>query len=327
MTVDRFCPARGGVTEERIFIDARNNAVIRQKAVFVAHQPIAALTRFQRRHHIGVEHVEEFARIRALDDDLAQGRSIKQTKPFAGLIDLALDRVMYAFAWLLVAIGTAPLADGLKKRAVFFVPTIDRRLADRLEPFVPRLTGDRRQRNRRIGRTEGGGAGLRDRLVQRIRQDCQTVDVAQLALIGRHAQCRVALGMLDAFKPFARGQLHIADLDVVLVIQPGFHPLLDARTLRHQPDRCHWGLFDTLGRRCLAFAHLMSGGLGRRFTRGICICQDTAQIKRAVGRTRRSDKTVSIRTQRWFIHIRLEHREISVPDQLAATMGPQVHHR
>ena len=39
---------------------------------------------------------------------------------------------------------------------------------------------------------------------------------------GRHAQRGIALGMLHALVAFARGQLHVGDLHVVLIIQPHF---------------------------------------------------------------------------------------------------------
>ena len=54
------------------------------------------------------------------------------------------------------------------------------------------------KRHRRVGRAEGGGADLRDRPAERVGEHGEAVDVGQLALVGRHAERRVALGMLDA---------------------------------------------------------------------------------------------------------------------------------
>ena len=58
MRMDAVRPTSGGVAQPCILINAGNNAVINQEAVFRAHQPIAAFADGQIAHHIGVHHIQ-----------------------------------------------------------------------------------------------------------------------------------------------------------------------------------------------------------------------------------------------------------------------------
>ena len=70
-------------------------------------------------------------------------------------------------------------------------------------------------------------SGLGDRLAARLRHDGEARDVRQLALVGRHAERRVALEMLDRDEAFLAGQHDVLRSDVVLEIDEGlaFRPL------------------------------------------------------------------------------------------------------
>ena len=70
--MNTFCAASGRMAEEGIIVDTRNDTIINQKTIFRTHQAIAAFTRFQTAHHIGVEHVEKFACVRPFHYDLAE---------------------------------------------------------------------------------------------------------------------------------------------------------------------------------------------------------------------------------------------------------------
>ena len=65
------------------------------------------------------------------------------------------------------------------------------------EQVIAILSCNRSKRDRRVGRTEGRGANLRDRGIADFRHDCQRIDVGCFTLIGAHAGCGIALQMLD----------------------------------------------------------------------------------------------------------------------------------
>mmetsp|Transcript_3644 Transcript_3644/g.6709 ORF Transcript_3644/g.6709 Transcript_3644/m.6709 type:complete len:267 (+) Transcript_3644:2167-2967(+) len=259
MGMNMIGPARGGVSKEGFLVQTHHHAVIHQEAVLRAHQPVAAFARLQVAHHVGVQHVHQLARVRPLDDDLAKGRGIEQPERAARGIDLADHRVAMALACLREAVRTPPATDGLHVGPLRYVPVVHRRAAQRLEDLAARLAGDGPHGNRRVGRPEGGGADPGDGLVQRISQDRQTVDVAQLSLIRRHAERRVALGMFDALVALARGQLHVRNLHVVLEIQPHLRAFLVARPMGHDPDRRQRILGSAAGGAAFAhrFTHLL----------------------------------------------------------------------
>ena len=66
-----------------------------------------------------------------------------------------------------------------------------------LEMFAPGPAGERADRHGRVGRAEGGRADRRDVLAEGLGHQGQADDIAVLALVGRHAERRVALQMLD----------------------------------------------------------------------------------------------------------------------------------
>ena len=225
------------MAEEALLAEPHHHAVVEQEPVLVAHQPVAAATDRQRRHHAGVEQVEELARIRPLHQELAERRGVQQPDPLAGVRDLPRHRRLGALAALPVAERPPPVADRLPLRAVGVVPAVDRRLPRRLEERPPRLPGQRPEAHRRIGRPEGRRPHLRDRPVACRRQHRQPVDVRELPLVGRHPERGVALGMLDAGIALPRRQLDVRNLDVVLEVEKRLRPELRARARRHHPHR------------------------------------------------------------------------------------------
>ena len=118
-----------------------------------------------------------------------------------------------------IGVGAAPLADRLEDGAVL-------RCASRRSgcggPGRNRLrvsdAGDRAEGERRVGRAERGEADLRDGLAGGFGEHAQAVEVRRLALVGRHAEGGVALGVLDRFVALALRQLEIGGGDVVLEI-------------------------------------------------------------------------------------------------------------
>ena len=114
--------AGGGGHQEMMFVEARGHAVVEDHAVLAAHQAVAAAADLQLGQGVGVDHVEELDRVRALDVDLAQGRGVDDADGGAHRLGLAIDRVMHALAGLGVVPGAAPLADILEGRADALMP-------------------------------------------------------------------------------------------------------------------------------------------------------------------------------------------------------------
>ena len=96
--------------------------------------------------------------------------------------------------------------------------------------------GDRAEREGRIGRAEGGDADLGDGFARRFREDAEPVDVRCLALVGRHAEGRVALGMLDRLIALALGQLEIGRRHIVLEIDEMLVALIVLAGRGREPD-------------------------------------------------------------------------------------------
>ena len=150
--------------------------------------------------------------------------------------------------------------------AVRPMPIVHRGAAFGLEVFSDITARQNAQRHRRVGRAEGGGAGLRH--VQRpgLCHQAQAVDIGGLALVCTHSQRGVALQMLHRHIAFALRQFHIGGRHVVLKVQKSFV----ARVCAEQWRRGHKG--HGVGQRvfpnweCLRCS-LQSDGLCRQRTR------------------------------------------------------------
>ena len=75
---------------------------------------------------------------------------------------------------------------------------------------------------------------LRDGPSELLRQQREADDVGDLALVGAHAERRVALEMLDRLIAFARGERDVVDGDVVLPVDEALRAL---RAARDAPQR------------------------------------------------------------------------------------------
>jgi hypothetical protein len=324
--MDAVCPARGGVAQPRLFVDTRNHAVVGQETLFVAHQAIAALADRKVRHHAGVKHVKELARIRPFDDDLAKGRGIEQAKVRSGVVDLAVNCLFMRLARAREGIGATPQTHRLHVGVLRFVPRMHRGFPQRLENLATGFASQRAQGDGRVGRAEGGGANLRDIFIQRLSKDRQAVDIRKFTLICRHAQRRVTLGMFDRLVTLAGGKLHVRDLHVVLVIQPHLGLQRRASALRHDPDGFHRG-FGHLRRAGRLGFGLETGGLGRSSAALGGIGQGIGCRHRTIGIADRDHHGLTVLIGRRLGGIGAEMGVGGIPDQLAAAMAPQVNDR
>ena len=78
----------------------------------------------------------------------------------------------------------------------------------------------------REGRPEGRGADRADIAPGDGSEHRRAIDIADLALIGRHAERGIALEMLGDAKALAHGKLHVGHRHVVLEIDEGLAPAL-----------------------------------------------------------------------------------------------------
>ncbi len=140
-----------------------------------------------------------------------------------------------------------------------------RREALRAEVMAGAAPGERADGDARIGRPEGGGAGLGNADPAQPRHDGKGVDVAGLALVGAHAERRVALQMLDGLVALLMGQGQILHRHIVLQIDESL-ALGQVRDLPDRLDAMRIGggrLIDTLRQHHAADALAMAGKGGR----------------------------------------------------------------
>src|SRR5262245_46135759 len=163
--------------------------------------------------------------------------------------------------------------------------------------------------DRRIGRPEGGGADRADIAPGGGGEDGGAVGVAGLALVGRHAERRVALEMLGDAEALARGELHVGDRHVVLEIDEGLAlALLD---LPHRAGR--GGLRGNGPARRRSSEAAFGRGLGSGF---VALGETGLEPVTALGRTGDAHS----RRQ----GSRDERRETLVPLRLAVEMGGEM---
>ena len=126
------------------------------------------------------------------------------------------------------------------------------------------MTGERAHRHGRVRRAERRDTGRRDRARRPLGHQRESGDVRGLALVGRHAERRVALQVLDGPEPFALGELDVVRGDVVLEIDEGL-----AAAVAHAPERlaaCRFTFAGRWRRHCARAADGRRGGHTRAMT-------------------------------------------------------------
>ena len=172
---------------------------------------------------------------------------------------------------------------------------MDRRLPDGLEQRSFGAACDRAHRNRGIGGSECRGADGGDLGAQRLGQQRQTIDVRGLALIGRHTQRRVTLGVFDRFVPLACGQPDVCGGHIILEVDEVFGSVRILTRRGGEPVGLH--------RRCIIRPEIAIGGA------------HAARHRLPIG------------AQRRLVRVRAEVGVLGIPCQLATAMGPKVHNR
>ena len=106
--------------------------------------------------------------------------------------------------------------------AALRMPVMNRRVPRRLDLRADFMSRNGAQRHWRVRRPKRGGTDLRYRHVEQLSHQRESEHVAGLALIGTHAERRVALQMLDRLVVLARGESDVADGDIVLQVNKTF---------------------------------------------------------------------------------------------------------
>ena len=196
---------RGRGHQEILLAEPPGRAVVEHQPVLAQHQPIACLADRQRREDVGVDAVEEIRGVRPLDGDLAERRDIGDAGRLARRLRLAHIGLLDRLARQAVDHRAVPEAGRIHRRAVGDMPVVHRR-----QPLGPDLAvtlgRQRADRHRREGRAETRRADLGNLLAERVRHDGEAGHVRGLALVGRHAERRVALQMLDGDRNLRDGR-------------------------------------------------------------------------------------------------------------------------
>ncbi|OMP13232.1 hypothetical protein COLO4_02038, partial [Corchorus olitorius] len=311
--------AGGGGHQEVVVGETGGDAVVEDHAVFLAHQAVAGLADVQLGPGVGVDAVEEFPRVLALDVDLAQGRGVEQADAAAHGQALAIDRGMQVLARLGEVPGALPLADVLEQRALLEVPGVQRGVALGLEQGPAVATGDGAKGHRGVVRAEHGGADFRDGLALHAGGDGQAVDVAQLALVGAEAHGGVALDVLDGLEALAAGQLDAGGGHVVLQVDELLGGPRRRLVVGHLEQRQTRLFLTEFGLGQLAADHLGTG-FGRGGGAGLeTVGQDIAQGEDAIHATG-AEALLRRRTGH-------EGLDVIAPQRTTAQVRGQVDHR
>ena len=212
----------GGGHEETVGAEPGGGAVVHDEAVLAQHHAVAGAADAEGGEGVDVEAVEEGAGVRALHVDLAERGDVAEADRGAHGCHLAADGgEPVGFARLRIPLRAQPGAGFDEHRALLLGPGVRRRTAGRAEVLAAVVAGERADRNRRVGRAEGGGADLGDRAAGQRRHDAERRQVGGLALVGGHAERGVALQVLDGAEALAMGKRDVVGGDVVLQVDEG----------------------------------------------------------------------------------------------------------
>ena len=206
--------------------ETRHRAVVEHDAVVAQHHAIAAAADGERVPAVDVDAIQEFRDVLPLQFDLAQRRYVDDPDVGADIPGLAKRRIVRRFAGARIRVRTLPESGVDEPRAV-------RDDASRASPssasardaLLRRCPGTHPARP--ACKAAGTSSSRRSAIGNPscFRQQREPDDVGQLALVGAHAERRVALEMLDGAVAFARGERDVVDGDVVLPVDEAFGSL------------------------------------------------------------------------------------------------------
>ena len=252
---------RGGGHEKLGVADARGGAVVQHDGVLAQHEAVACFAHRQLGKSVDVDAVQKLRGVGPLHIDLAQRRGVGNAHAVAHKIHFDLVGLGQVGAVGPVPQGPQPQAGFKPHAAVRPMPVVHGGAALGLEVFAHIAPGQHAQSHRRIGRTEGGGTGLRHIQGPGLCHQAQAVDVGGLALVGSHSQRGVALQMLDRHIALALRQFHVGSRHIVLEVNKGL--VARARAEQRRGGRKSHGV----RQRCLPCGQCRRRGLQ---TDGLC---------------------------------------------------------
>ena len=233
---------------------ARRDPVVHHHAVLAQHQAVTAAPHLQLAPGVGVYPVEQLGGVRPLDVDLAQGRGVHDADRGARRQALAVDGAGHVLAGAPVVPRALPLADVLEAGAGALVPVVHGGAPHDVRQRAHVAPGERPEGDRRVGWAEGGVTVGGDVGAAEAGQDGEAGDVGGLALVGAHAERRVALQVLDRGIAFARRQRDVGRRHVVLQIDEVLGAALGVAGRRHRLVGAGRLLRSDGGPRCLGGA-------------------------------------------------------------------------
>ena len=204
--------------QEAVVGQPRDRAVVEHHAVDPAHDPVADGADGERGDDVGVEPVEELARVRADHLDLAQGGRVQDRDGGARRDAFAAYRLVHRLAVARVIAGPPPLADVLELRLERHMRVVRRSLPDGVEQRVAVASRQGREQHRHVRRAERGQLDARAGGQRR-------QEPGGLALVVRRTGRRVALHVLHRAQPRAGGPRDIGHGHVALQVDvPALRP-------------------------------------------------------------------------------------------------------
>ena len=208
----------GGGHEITIVGEPRRGAVIEHKAILAQHQPVARLAHRQGREGVGIDAIEEGARVTPLHVDLAERGDVAHPDLASHRRHLAVHRILRLLSGPRI-IERAKPRPGLDEDGTLLLgPTMRSRKTRGTEILPAVMAGKGADGHGGEGRAEGRAADRADIASGDGSEHRRAIRVGDLALVGRHAERGVALEMLRRAEALARGELHVRHRHVVLEI-------------------------------------------------------------------------------------------------------------
>ena len=192
---------RGDV--EALVVEPADGAVVHDAPGVGGEHAVADAPGLEVGEAVGVQAVEELARLRAADDELAERRDVDEP---GALVDG--ERLGLRVA---VVVGAPPVARPHDAGAELAVAGVDGRALGRVE----RAPRQRAQRDGRPRRARGRGADAREVLAGLLRHEADGGQLAHAALARAHGRRRVALGELDRVVALVDAEVDVLGRDVL----------------------------------------------------------------------------------------------------------------
>ena len=240
---DRVGVTRRAGDEKAVLRQAQRHAVIEHDAGLLQEKAVADLARLQIGEAIIAVEVRKLGRVWSDDLDLAERGAVEQRDRIARPGRLALDRALGIVR--AVPGRPQPAAVFPHLRAVGAVLRFERQPLQRADQRAAPTSGDDSHRHGDERRPVGRRPRLVDRSARQRGHGGEPVDARGLALVGRHAERRIALQVLDRDIAFARRERDVLQGHVVLEVDPspsrrirlrpcGRHAILTRRGVRRR---------------------------------------------------------------------------------------------